>query len=104
MITHLIKKQNKTKQNKTKHPTPSVVKSEHQSSNGTMLMREYLHEKANSFKTTEKDKPETGQSTYLSSKITGRVFQSPSMSRHSAGNGGMLVRYSEFRMSRDSWL
>lgn len=56
------------------------------------------------FKITEKDKPETGQSTYLSSKITGRVFQSPSISRHSAGSGGMLVRYSEFRMSRDSWL
>lgn len=67
-------------------------------------MHEYLHGKANSFKRTENDKPETGQSTYLSSKITGRVFQSPSMSRHSAGSGGMLVRYSEFRMSIDSWL
>lgn len=45
-----------------------------------------------------------GQSTYRSSKIRGRVLQSPSMSRHSAGSGGMLVRYSESRMSMDSWL
>lgn len=50
------------------------------------------------------DAPVAGQSTYLSSKITGRVFPSPSMSRHSAGSGGMVLRYSELRMSRDSWL
>lgn len=52
----------------------------------------------------QEDTPVAGQSTYLSSKMTGRVLQSPSMSRHSAGSGGMVVRYSEFLMSRDSWL
>lgn len=43
--------------------------------------------------------PLQGKSMYLSSKITGSVFQSPSMSRHSAGSGGMLVKYSELRIS-----
>lgn len=47
--------------------------------------------------------PVWGESTYLSSKMIGKLFQSPSMSRHSTGKGGILVRYSELRTSAAIW-